>query len=84
MILACCGQSMCDAVVTCQNPPGYPSSRIAVTACTWVCPFTGRAARAVSSPASQPSCAASIEPCQPPCGFTVSSMRHRTMPWSKP
>ena len=40
MILACSGQSMCDAVVTCQNPPGYPSSRIAVTACTWVCPFT--------------------------------------------
>ncbi len=34
MILACCGQSMCEAVVTCQNPPGYPSSRIAVIACT--------------------------------------------------
>ncbi len=36
----CCGQSMCDAVVICQKPPGAPSARIAVILCVCVCPFT--------------------------------------------
>jgi hypothetical protein len=41
-IRLCCGQSMCDAVVTCQNPPVPLPPVIGLILCWWEWPFTQR------------------------------------------